>query len=208
MTDLSETCRALPVFPLPGVVLLPGELLPLRVFEPRYRALVAHVLAADGVLGIATIAPGHEAEHLGAPPLCVEVGVGHLDHHEPLSDGRSDILVRFESAGRIVRELEGDEPFRRVEVALRGEPTPDYPPSQALRVLGAQAWAAVGLLRARAVPHLEGRAWVDAMARLFLRDPTARRAYLDADAGGVRLDLLESALLDVLAQGAPSRGDA
>lgn len=208
MTDLVEICGDLPLFPLPGVVLMPGELLPLRVFEPRYRALVAHVLLVGGHLGIATIAPGHEADHLGRPPLAPEVGIGHVDHHELLPDGRSDLLVRFVAAGRIARELDGGEPFRRGALELLPGPATPYAASPSLRMLGVQAWGAVGLLRARAAPHLEGQAWVDAMARLFVRDPAHRRAYLAALSGEERVELLQDALLDVLARGGGEGAEA
>ncbi|TLN24291.1 peptidase S16, partial [bacterium] len=44
---LASACAALRVFPLPGVTIFPGAPLPLRIFEPRYRALVAEALATD-----------------------------------------------------------------------------------------------------------------------------------------------------------------
>ena len=58
------TRRRIPLFPLPGVVLLPGALLPLHIFEPRYRAMVADALAGDRRIGMAMIRPGWE---LAAP---------------------------------------------------------------------------------------------------------------------------------------------
>ena len=44
--------RRIPIFPLPGVVLLPGTLLPLHIFEPRYRAMVADALAGERTIGM------------------------------------------------------------------------------------------------------------------------------------------------------------
>ena len=43
--DVARAAPELPVFPLPRTVLMPGAMLPLHVFEPRYRELVAHCLA-------------------------------------------------------------------------------------------------------------------------------------------------------------------
>ena len=41
-----------PIFPLPEVVFFPETVLPLHVFEPRYRQMVADCLAADGWMGV------------------------------------------------------------------------------------------------------------------------------------------------------------
>ena len=48
----------IPVFPLPEVVFFPGTVLPLHVFEPRYRRMVADCLAGDGRLAVAMLRPG------------------------------------------------------------------------------------------------------------------------------------------------------
>ena len=53
--------RRIPLFPLPGVVLLPGTMLPLHIFEPRYRAMVADALAGDRMIGMAKLKPGWES---------------------------------------------------------------------------------------------------------------------------------------------------
>ncbi|MCB9682929.1 MAG: LON peptidase substrate-binding domain-containing protein [Alphaproteobacteria bacterium] len=191
----------LPLFPLPGVVLLPGELLPLHVFEPRYRALVRHVLDGDGRLGIATLQPGFEATYDGAPPLYPEVGVGRILRHQALPDGRSNVLVVHEHVGRITAEHTVATPFRQVAVQL-SPPVADaaYAPTPALGVLALQVAAAVGPLGPRErLFELEGAAWVDAMARLFLTDADDRRAYLRASTGAERVARVEAALLEVLA---------
>ena len=73
------TKRRIPLFPLPGVVLLPGALLPLHIFEPRYRAMVAEALAGDGTIGMAMIradsgpvAPTPEIHPVGGAGRIVE----------------------------------------------------------------------------------------------------------------------------------------
>ena len=48
--------KRLPLFPLPDVVLLPGTLLPLHVFEPRYRAMVADSLSGERTIGMTMLA--------------------------------------------------------------------------------------------------------------------------------------------------------
>ncbi|HEV8231601.1 MAG TPA: LON peptidase substrate-binding domain-containing protein, partial [Thermoanaerobaculia bacterium] len=66
------TRRRIPLFPLPGVVLLPGTRLPLHIFEPRYRAMVADALAGDGAIGMAMLKPGWERS--GPIPAIFPVG--------------------------------------------------------------------------------------------------------------------------------------
>lgn len=79
--------RPLPLFPL-DMVLFPGTRAPLHIFEDRYRALLAHVVAGDGAFGL--IAPGAD----GGPPGRGAIGcIATVVTHQPLGDGRSNILV-------------------------------------------------------------------------------------------------------------------
>ena len=48
----------IPIFPLPNVVLFPNVFLPLHIFEPRYRAMVADALAGDRIIGMVLLQPG------------------------------------------------------------------------------------------------------------------------------------------------------
>jgi uncharacterized protein len=105
------------VFALPGTVLLPGELLPLHVFEPRYRALTRDALAAERVLGVVAIRPGYETEAAGSPPLA-EVGcLGFIAQHRELPDGRFILWLVGLEPFRIERELTADAPYRIVKVS-------------------------------------------------------------------------------------------
>ena len=60
--------RRIPLFPLPGVVLLPGTLLPLHIFEPRYRQMVANALSGDRMIGMALLRGGVESD-AGESPI-------------------------------------------------------------------------------------------------------------------------------------------
>ena len=59
----------LPLFPLPNVVLFPDVCLPLHIFEPRYRQMLAAALNGDRLIGMALLKAGHEAEYEGEPPV-------------------------------------------------------------------------------------------------------------------------------------------
>ena len=96
-----------PIFPLPHGALLPGELLPLHVFEPRYRVMLEAVRTGDKTLAVATLAPGWETDYQGTPPLEPIVGVGRLVRDRKNPDGTSDIVLQGLVRARIARELPG-----------------------------------------------------------------------------------------------------
>src|SRR5690349_9877611 len=87
----------LPVFPLPEVVLFPGVHLPLHVFEPRYRAMTADVLAGPPerrLIVMALLEPGWEEEYEGTPPVHAIATAGEVLNAKPLDDGRYLITLR------------------------------------------------------------------------------------------------------------------
>jgi len=116
--------RTIPLFPLPGVVLFPGTLLPLHIFEPRYRALVAHALESDRLIGMAMISGDIPEEILGLPPIHALGGAGTIVEHERLADGRYNIILEGTFRFRILRE-EGSRPFRTATV--EEAPTDPFP---------------------------------------------------------------------------------
>src|SRR3954465_15434645 len=56
---------AIPIFPLPNVVLFPNVFLPLHIFEPRYREMVADALATDRLIGMVLLRPGWGRDYVG-----------------------------------------------------------------------------------------------------------------------------------------------
>ena len=84
----------IPVFPLPNVVLFPNVFLPLHIFEPRYRQMVADALAGDRIIGMVTLRPGHDDEYEGAPPIYATGCSGLITHAESLDDGRYNLVLR------------------------------------------------------------------------------------------------------------------
>lgn len=110
-----------PLFPLPHGALLPGELLPLRVFEPRYRRMLEVVRDRDRILAIATLAPGWESDYDGNPPIRPVVGVGRVIKDRLNADGTSDITVHGLMRAVVSDELQDEEPFRQAAVVLHPE---------------------------------------------------------------------------------------
>lgn len=131
-----EVLAALPVFPLPNAVLLPGMVLPLNVFEPRYLDLVDHALAGGRHIGVPLLRPGYEDDYEGRPPVEPVLGLGRLVSHQRLPDGRR--FIRLEGLGRVrvEEELPAERAFRQV----RAEALPESSPADEhqLEVLTAQ----------------------------------------------------------------------
>jgi len=126
----------IPIFPLPGVVLFPGTLLPLHIFEPRYRAMVSRALAGERIIGMAMLS-GSEAPV--DPPAIVPVGgAGRIVEQEELEDGRFNIILEGIYRYRILRE-ELSAPYRSAVVEII--PTVGFgdPGAEAAAVAGSRA---------------------------------------------------------------------
>lgn len=116
-----------PVFPLPTVVLFPRTVLPLHIFEARYRTMVADALKGDRLIAMALLKPGWEKDYEGAPPVHEVVGVGRILHDERTEDGRYNILLEGIARARI-EELFPPAPYRRARIRVLAEPGADPGP--------------------------------------------------------------------------------
>ncbi|MDB4957580.1 MAG: peptidase lon domain protein [Myxococcales bacterium] len=122
----SAALAALPIFPLPNCVLLPGGLLPLHVFEPRYRELTRDCLAGSHLMGVARLRPGYETSYYGRPPVYERCGVGRIICSEELPDGRFALLLRGVARVEIARELPVEQrSYRRVEARMLADANVD-----------------------------------------------------------------------------------
>lgn len=121
-----------PLFPLPDVVFFPKTLLPLHVYEPRYRALASDALEQDRAICTALLKPGWESDYYGSPEVYPVGCVGKIVQHQKLPDGRFNIMldgiakVRIESSVRLepyrlvrVRPVEDDSSWARGESATK-----------------------------------------------------------------------------------------
>lgn len=104
----------MPVFPLPRVVLFPGAVLPLHIFEPRYRAMLADCLATHRCIAMALIDDETAPE---PPPIARVAGAGIVVEHEPLPDGRSNIVLLGCARVRL-DELPFVPPYRRARARV------------------------------------------------------------------------------------------
>lgn len=124
MSDFSV--RELPLFPLPDVVLFPQQLLPLHIFESRYRMLLQTVLETDKRFGIVRINPDNgEMAEIGC---CAEVL-----QHQTTEDGRSYIVTLGQQRFRVLN-ITRETPFRSAMVSwMEDEPVADHAELNTLR---------------------------------------------------------------------------
>jgi len=107
----------IPIFPLPNVVLFPSALLPLHIFEARYRAMVTDALDGERLIGMVMLRPGWE-RHYDRTPDVYPVGcAGFITHADQLPDGRYNILLRGLEKFRILGERPTREGEQRYRVA-------------------------------------------------------------------------------------------
>ncbi|MFB3852905.1 MAG: LON peptidase substrate-binding domain-containing protein [Vicinamibacterales bacterium] len=105
----------LPIFPLPATVLFPKIFLPLHIFEPRYREMVADALAGDHMIGVVLLKKGWERDYESAPPIYPIGCAGLITHAEPLEGGRYNIVLQGLERFRVAAEEEGRS-YRRARI--------------------------------------------------------------------------------------------
>lgn len=204
-----------PIFPLPDVTLFPHTVLPLHVFEARYRAMITDALARDRLLAVARLLPGYEESYAGKPPVAPVAGAGEIVKWERLPGGRYNILVEGRWRVRIDREVPADTLYRLVkaerlaEVPAAGEAAP---------LLERVRTACRGLLEALDRPadlmdtllakDQSPGAVADRAAAAFVPDPAIRQALLETLGVGPRLARLSEALEALLKDLQGGRGGA
>jgi Lon protease-like protein len=197
---LAEALRRMPLFPLPNVVLFPHALLPLHIFEERYRALTRDILAGARFLVVSLIAP-ESREDDERPPVLPIAGVGEVVMAHELPDGRFNLVVRGRARVHIDEELYSDRPYRLVSASV----VPDLPATdatelgdadQALRALVGQLADAVPemseLLRQMVVDGETPAELVDAVASALIMDPGLRQVLLETRDVGRRIERVTS----------------
>ena len=111
-TSFSDLPATLPVFPLPGVLLLPAGRLPLNIFEPRYLAMTDDALAADRLIGM--IQPGAGNESAAVPELYRTGCAGRITAFSETEDGRYLITLSGVARFDIGQEIDSMRGYRRV----------------------------------------------------------------------------------------------
>ena len=123
--DPTSFSGSVPLFPLPGTVLLPGGLLPLHVFEERYREMLRDALAGERLIAMAFLLPGYEqAGDPVNPPIEPTVCVGRIVVDQELPDGRFNMVLAGLRRARVLAE-DRSRPYRLAEVELIDDDRPE-----------------------------------------------------------------------------------
>ncbi len=190
-TDLPDV---IPVFPLPGALLLPRAPLPLHLFEPRYLAMLDDVLKTSNRL-IGMVQP---YETPGGGRLHTIGCAGKVTAFSETQDGRYMITLSGASRFRIVEEVEGFTPYRRCKVNWQGfeadlgptETDPHFDRPAFMEVLGkylqehglSTDWESLG--------EAEDELLINSLSMLCPFEPEDRQALLEAPSLTTRRETL------------------
>lgn len=204
MTQLPKT---LPVFPLGGAILLPGEILPLNIFEPRYLNMIDDAMAGDKLIGIVQTRVGGPADQ---PFIEAIGGAGRITRHAETEDGRYLIELEGLSRFEITAELDEKTPYRTARVdwslfdADRAAPDALLTADRERFTALLRGWFAQegikcdwGTVEAAPVIRI-----VDQIAMAAPFAAKEKQALLEAGDGRARYDLMTALLEKKLAEGA------
>jgi Lon protease-like protein len=176
--------ETVPLFPLEDVMLFPGMSVPLHIFEPRYRAMVADALKGNRMIGMVELRPGYEADYERSPSIFPIGCAGVITDVETLPNGEYNIVLRAVTKFRVTRE-EASRPYRIAHVtaipevlaekdqaALRGQ-------RQRLETLVAAARARIPL--PQIPPGAPDAEVVNGLAQYAGIDPLDREHLLELD---------------------------
>ena len=191
MPDLPPT---IPLFPLPNVVLFPHVLLPLHIFEPRYRELLQFVLAGNPLIGMVLLKPGFQTAYERHPAV-FDVGcAGVITRCDTLANGRSNIILQGVERFRVTDE-DRSRSFRVGTI----EPLPDLPAGPECLDMRRLRLRLDALLAARAErehgnPRLPKThaddAYINALSQYLDLEPVERQALLECDSALSRTERL------------------
>lgn len=182
--NLEAALSDMPVFPLGQIVLFPRALLPLHVFEPRYRALLKDALATHKVIAMALVPDPNDKDEAGHPRFSPICGAGFIVEHQQMADGRSNILLHGVARVRL-EELKFVPPYRRAKATILHD-HPSVVPAAERTALLAEATSFAGEVARRdesfsfkLPPSLEPGAIADLCAHHLVIDAAARQRILE-----------------------------
>ena len=124
LREFNGVCR---LFPLPGVVIFPHNVVPLHIFEPRYIQMTEDSLATDRLVAIVQLAHPPQFRDDGNPEVEEVACLGRILNYDRLPDGRYNYLLLGRKRIRIRRELPGPKLYRSAEVDILEDVYPDEP---------------------------------------------------------------------------------
>lgn len=205
--------ESLPVFPLPSTILFPRTVLPLHIFEPRYREMVSDVMDGDTNMAIGLIRP--DSSNADEPELYNVAGAGTIIHAEKLEDGRYNILVQGKHRVRLLSELPKTCNYRRFRAEILPTPTQKEIDAAALQMARLQSCVlnlqnAVAETDAQLVEVLGATSdpleLADILAAAVISEPQIQQQLLATTELNQRFETLIDALAEVMVRhGSPPK---
>ncbi len=221
---LAAALEELPLFPLPKVVLFPRALLPLHVFEPRYQTMLRDCMSTHGMMAVVLVSDAHAsdarlsgergASERGHPPIARVASVGAVVEHQPLDDGRSNILLS--GVARVsLEELQFLPPYRRARATLLEEEESEVSAADRTALVGAATAFATEvkkhdpMFQFRLPPEAKIGTIADLCAHHLVVDAAARQSILEELSVGARVQqVIRELALQQRLLGGPSSGGA
>lgn len=199
----------IPIFPLPNVTFFPQTLLPLHVFEPRYRKMTSNCLAGDRLMGVSLLKEGWQKDYFGRPPICKTFGVGKIVDYEQLSDGRYNIVLEGQFRARLIEEYPTKQ-YRTARAQVLQDPPIDSCRAQVsalmkeIQALTARVSTLMPSLRdaiqSALAAHPHPLAIASQIASALVMDAYDRQSILEQDDPLRRLALLQIQIRNLAAQ--------
>jgi len=114
--------QTIPIFPLEDVMLFPEMSVPLHIYEPRYKAMIADALKGNHVIGMVLLRPGYEKDYDRSPSVFQVGCAGVINEVEELPNGEYNIVLGALTKYRITRE-EASKPYRVAHVTAIADTT-------------------------------------------------------------------------------------
>ncbi|MCH7949531.1 MAG: LON peptidase substrate-binding domain-containing protein [Candidatus Dadabacteria bacterium] len=117
VANLKNFSGVVPLFPLSSVVFFPNTLLPLHIFEPRYKEMVNAAINNEKIIGMALLKPGWESDYYGNPDVYDIIGMGRIVSSDVFEDGKINIILYGLKRAKI-QEIIKDLPYRLARVDI------------------------------------------------------------------------------------------
>jgi Lon protease-like protein len=198
-----------PLFPLSATMLMPHGIVPLRIFEPRYKQMVADALDGPKQFAMATFR-GEQwiHEYHGRPAIRPVVCLGQIMQHMQFEDGTYAIVVQGLCRATVIEELDADEEllYRRAILKPLDVDHPDEGMLESFRHRITEALETDRLADLRGAPgileHLRNNdiptsVLIEVLGFQFLADPELRYKLLASDDVTERADIVQHELMNV-----------
>jgi Lon protease-like protein len=199
-TTLPET---IPIFPLEDVMLFPEMSVPLHIFEPRYKAMIADALKGDRIIGMVLLRPGYEKDYERSPSVFTIGCAGVINEVEQLPNGEYNIVLGALTKYRITRE-EASRPYRIAHVTPIADVVTDadrpalHTRRLRLEALIRESGGRTGI--AAAPPNISDERLVNGMSQLAHIDELDRERLLEAPNPLARAEVLTGILEKTIAE--------